>query len=157
MYSIFKTKRILSNNEGVFQPENIVSDDIRSWVEFWKRAFSIETINVSESSSSSSLWIVFAPRQLLMLAQSTSARQSWNHVSNLVVQLLKNGLLRYKDVQEQCLSVVRQDWPQVQNSGTDKIDFFLCIGSTLLCINLFLCVGTRLLLYRSCFAGSRHA
>ena len=94
---------------------------IRCWADFWKRTFAIETVpcgksgeESSSSSSSSSLWLVFAPRQLLLLAQSTSARQSWNLISILVIQLLTSGLLRYKDVQEQCLSVVRHDWPQVR-------------------------------------------
>jgi hypothetical protein len=57
------------------------------------------------------------PKQLLLLAQSTAPRESWTLVSTLLVQLMKAGLIRYKDVQEQAVAVVRQEWPQVNFPG----------------------------------------
>ena len=63
--------------------------------------------------SNTSIWQVLTPKQLLLLAQSTSPRDSWTLVSTLLVQLIKFDLLRYKDVQEQAVAVVRQEWPQV--------------------------------------------
>jgi len=62
---------------------------------------------------STSIWQVLTPKQLLLLAQSTAPRESWTYVSTLLIQLMKTGLIRYKDVQEQAVAVVRQEWPQV--------------------------------------------
>lgn len=105
---------------GVFQPESVGSDAIVAWVDFWCRTYSAnETVSPETEEPppgaliSSSLWQVLTPKQLLLLAQSTSPRDSWNHVTTLLLQLLKSGLVRYKDVQEQAVAVVRQEWPQV--------------------------------------------
>ena len=68
--------------------------------------------------SNTSIWQVLTPKQLLLLAQSTSPRDSWTLVSTLLVQLIKFDLLRYKDVQEQAVAVVRQEWPQVSQLFT---------------------------------------
>ena len=67
----------------------------------------------SSATSSPSGWLVFAPKQLLLLAQSTSSRLSWTQITTLIIRLLSSGLLLYKDVEEQAVAVVRQTWPQV--------------------------------------------
>ena len=108
---------------GVFQPESVGSQMIVAWVAFWSRTYpsneSVVTLETEEQPPgalmSTSAWQVLTPKQLLLLAQSTSPRESWTHVSTLLVQLMKADLIRYKDVQEQAVAVVRQEWPQVNN------------------------------------------
>lgn len=113
-----------------------------AWVDFWKRTYS--KIDVAATSTdpsdeaapsttgSNSPWLVFAPKHMLLLAQSTSARQSWAHVSALVLLLLKSGLLRYEDVHEQAIAVLRQQWPQVSERLRTRFKFFVaCVLSSL--------------------------
>jgi hypothetical protein len=109
---------------GVFQPESVGSQTIVAWVEFWSRAYPsressvpVETEEQQPPGASTSIWQVLTPKQLLLLAQSTAPRESWTLVSTLLVQLMKAGLIRYKDVQEQAVAVVRQEWPQVNFPG----------------------------------------
>ena len=110
----------------MFQPDVINGRTIESWAEFWSRVFplaklpnsqssssSSEVTEVSEMSSSAAILIVFAPRQLLLLAQSTSTRRSWDLVTRLVVELFKKRLIRYRHIEEQAVAIVRQDWPHV--------------------------------------------
>lgn len=117
---------IIFFNLGVFQPECVGSDSIGAWVDFWKRTYasvvspastpSEESSNDAAgapSSVSSSHWLIFAPKQLLLLAQSMSPRQSWCHVTVLILQLLRSDLVSFKQVQEQAVAVLRQEWPQV--------------------------------------------
>jgi hypothetical protein len=77
----------------------------------------VETEEQQPPGASTSIWQVLTPKQLLLLAQSTAPRESWTLVSTLLVQLMKAGLIRYKDVQEQAVAVVRQEWPQVNFPG----------------------------------------
>lgn len=104
---------------GVFQPESVGSSAISAWVDFWCRTYpNCDPISQAGGEPpgaliSASVWQVLTPKQLLLLAQSTSPRESWNHVSILLIQLMKSGLVRYKDVQEQAVAVVRQEWPRV--------------------------------------------
>ena len=102
---------------GVFQPEIMSSSSIESWVEFWSVVYAIAKLPNREVAPANvaSPWnlLLLAPKQLLLLAQSTSARQSWTHVTWLTIQLLKKDLINCREVQEQALAVVRQDWPQV--------------------------------------------
>lgn len=105
-------------SKGVFQPDCVEYDAIVAWVGFWTEIYStIESIATTDEPLggliSSSVWQVLTPKQLLLLAQSASPRQSWGHVTTLLVQLMKSGLVRYKDLQEQAVAVVRQEWPQV--------------------------------------------
>ena len=109
---------------GVFQPECVGQDAIVAWVDFWCRTCPAnETVSPETEEPpvgtliSSSVWQVLTPKQLLLLAQSTSPRDSWNHVTTLLLQLMKSGLVRYKDVQEQAVAVVRQEWPQVRSEA----------------------------------------
>ncbi|KAI9565452.1 hypothetical protein GHT06_009244 [Daphnia sinensis] len=103
----------------VFQPESIGSQTIIAWVAFWCKTYpSVDGVETEEPVQppgaliSTCVWQVLTPKQLLLLAQSTSPRESWNHVTTLLLQLMKSGLVRYKDVQEQAIAVVRQEWPQ---------------------------------------------
>lgn len=105
---------------GVFQPESVGSQTITAWVAFWCKTYpSVDPAETEEPVQppgaliSTCVWQVLTPKQLLLLAQSTSPRESWNHVTTLLLQLMKSGLVRYKDVQEQAIAVVRQEWPQV--------------------------------------------
>jgi len=113
---------------GVFQPEIITGNTIASWAEFWSRAFPRAKLpnaqsSSSETPSSASILIVFAPKQLLLLAQSTSTRQSWDHITRLVIELFKKHLIRYRDIEEQAVAVVRQEWPHVICSLLSLKDF----------------------------------
>uniref|UniRef100_A0A0P5J8S4 Codanin-1 n=1 Tax=Daphnia magna TaxID=35525 RepID=A0A0P5J8S4_9CRUS len=103
----------------VFQPESVGSQTITAWVAFWCKTYpSVDPAETEEPVQppgaliSTCVWQVLTPKQLLLLAQSTSPRESWNHVTTLLLQLMKSGLVRYKDVQEQAIAVVRQEWPQ---------------------------------------------
>lgn len=108
---------------GIFQPEIIELDILQTWVNFWKHFHPVEECLdpcesriETESHSSlehSSMWLIFVPKHLLLLAQSTSPRVSWSHLTYLLLQLLKSRLLHYKSVEEQAVAVVRQNWPQV--------------------------------------------
>ncbi len=110
----------------MFQPEVVTSDAILLWVDFWRRFYSPEKWNgvqqtqpaeaeaVNASTPRPGVWLIFAPKQLLLLAQSTSPRLSWTQLTSLVLHLLKSRLIQYQEVAEQAVSVLRQNWPKVQ-------------------------------------------
>lgn len=142
---------------GVFQPESVRSDAIVAWVDFWTRTYSSATSDsvVTEevlpgALISASVWQLLTPKQLLLLAQSTSSRESWNHVTTLLIQLMKSGLVRYKDVQEQAVAVVRQEWPQVYQLSTITIGISPHPDHDVVVMSL---CG----IYRNCWRGLRPA
>ena len=99
----------------MFQPEVVTSEAILLWVDFWRRVQQpAEAEAVNASTPRPCLWLIFSPRQLLLLAQSTSPRLSWTQLTSLVLHLLKSSLIQYQEVAEQAVSVLRQNWPKVQ-------------------------------------------
>ena len=73
----------------MFQPEVVTSEAILLWVDFWRRVQQpAEAEAVNASTPRPCLWLIFSPRQLLLLAQSTSPRLSWTQLTSLVLHLL---------------------------------------------------------------------
>lgn len=83
-----------------FQPKSLNVLRQRQLVSLWKSLWT--------STSSSKL---LNPRNLMILSKSKNARDSWINLGNVTQYLINDGLISPGDLEQQCMTLLREDWP----------------------------------------------
>ncbi|ODN01171.1 Protein disks lost [Orchesella cincta] len=94
-----------------FQPQCLTAERMRHLVSLWK--------NLWNSNSR-----IINSRNLLLLSKSGGSRDSWIKLGSITQLLISEGLIRADDLEQQCLELLRDDWP---DSVQKRISEFLTI------------------------------
>jgi hypothetical protein len=110
---IFNDKRLLLEKPWVshraldlvlgmitFQPSLLTQETQLKFIQFWK-GFP----NHDDRPR------LLCPRNLLLLAQAPNSSASWKQLGSLVKNLIRERLMSLKELQEDCMILLRQDWP----------------------------------------------
>ena len=64
------------------------------------------------SQPPTALATLFSSRNLALLKQSSNSNLTWDKFEHLIGRLLKSGLILPINLEEQCLIVLKKDWPE---------------------------------------------
>ena len=82
-----------------FQPSLMTDERMTKFSEFWKQMSNSTPINV------------LFPRNLILFSQSRDKEETWKKLSCVTKHLIHEKLITLEGLQEDCLTLLRQDWP----------------------------------------------